>query len=70
MIGQIYWWPLGSRGGISKPFPSTREPNKFLTAGTISRKTSDSTDKFDGQNLLDIAVTNALELLRGQNFEN
>jgi hypothetical protein len=38
--------------------------------GTISRKTSDSTDKYNGQNLLDIAVTNALELLRGQNFEN
>jgi hypothetical protein len=38
--------------------------------GTISRKTSDSTDKCNGQNLLDIAVTNALELLRGQNFEN
>jgi hypothetical protein len=38
--------------------------------GTISRETSDSTDKCNGQNLLDIAVTNALELLRGQNFEN
>jgi hypothetical protein len=38
--------------------------------GTISRKTSDSTDKCNGQNLLDIDVTNALELLRGQNFEN
>jgi hypothetical protein len=41
-----------------------------LLIGTISRKTSDSTDKCNGQNLLDIAVTNALELLRGQNFEN
>jgi hypothetical protein len=40
-----------------------------LLVGTISRKTSDSTDKFNGQNLLDIAITNALELLRGQNFE-
>jgi hypothetical protein len=30
-----------------------------------SRKTSDSTDKFNGQNPLDIAVTSALELLRG-----
>jgi hypothetical protein len=38
--------------------------------GRISRKTSDSTDKSNGQNPLDIAVTNALELLRGQNFEN
>jgi hypothetical protein len=35
-----------------------------------SRKTSDSTDKFNGQNPLDIAITNALGLLRGQNFEN
>ena len=26
-------------------------------------------DKLNGQNPLDIAVTNALELLRGQNFE-
>jgi hypothetical protein len=33
--------------------------------GTISRKTSDSTDKFNGQNPLDIAIANALELLRG-----
>jgi hypothetical protein len=41
-----------------------------LVIGTISRKTSDSTDKLNGQNPLDIAVTNALELLRGQNFEN
>jgi hypothetical protein len=41
-----------------------------LTVGTISRKTSDSTDKFNGQNPSDIAITNALELLRGQNFEN
>jgi hypothetical protein len=34
--------------------------------------TSDSTEKSNGQNPLDIAVcvTNALELLRGQNFEN
>jgi hypothetical protein len=38
--------------------------------GTISRKTSGSTEKFNGQNPLDIAVTNALGLLRGQNFEN
>jgi hypothetical protein len=38
--------------------------------GTISRKMSDSTDKSNGQNPLDIAITNALELLRGQNFEN
>jgi hypothetical protein len=43
---------------------------KKTEIGTISRKTSDSTDKFNCQNLLDIAVTNALELLRGQNFEN
>jgi hypothetical protein len=42
----------------------------LVELGTISRKTSDSTDKCNGQNLLDIAVTNALELLRGQNFEN
>jgi hypothetical protein len=42
----------------------------FPYLGTISRKTSDSTDKFNGQNPLDIAITNALELLRGQNFEN
>jgi hypothetical protein len=42
----------------------------YLLIGTISRKTSDSTDKCNSQNLLDIAVTNALELLRGQNFEN
>jgi hypothetical protein len=33
-----------------------------ISIGTISRKTSDSTDKSNGQNLLDIAVTNALEL--------
>jgi hypothetical protein len=39
-------------------------------SGTISRKTSDSTHKRNGPNPLDIAVTNALELLRGQNFEN
>jgi hypothetical protein len=38
--------------------------------GTISRKTSESTEKFNGKNPLDIAITNALELLRGQNFEN
>jgi hypothetical protein len=43
---------------------------QIVVLGTISRKTSDSTDKFNGQNPLDIAVTNALELLRGQNFEN
>jgi hypothetical protein len=47
-----------------------REALTFLLVGTISRKTSDSTGKCNGQNLLDIAVTNALELLRGQNFEN
>jgi hypothetical protein len=41
-----------------------------LEIGTISRKTSDSMDKFNGQNPLEIAITNALELLRGQNFEN
>jgi hypothetical protein len=29
-------------------------------------KTSDSTDKFNGQNPLDIAIANVLELLRGQ----
>jgi hypothetical protein len=45
-------------------------PSPPPRVGTISRKTSDSTDKSNGQNLLDIAVTNALELLRGQNFEN
>jgi hypothetical protein len=38
--------------------------------GTISCKPSSSTDKFNGQNPLDIAVKNVLELLRGQNFEN
>ena len=42
----------------------------FAGPSTISRKTSDSTDKLNGQNPLDVAVTNALELLRGQNFEN
>jgi hypothetical protein len=42
----------------------------LLQLGTISRKTSDSTDKSNGQNPFDIAITNALELLRGQNFEN
>jgi hypothetical protein len=47
-----------------------RQGIRNKTVGTISRKTSDSTDKFNGQNLLDIAVTNALEILRGQNFEN
>jgi hypothetical protein len=47
---------------------AARKPR--IRIGTISRKTSDSTDKFNGQNPLDIAVANALELLRGQNFEN
>jgi hypothetical protein len=42
----------------------------LYVVGTISRKTSDSTDEFNDQNPLDIAVTNALELLRGQNLEN
>jgi hypothetical protein len=42
----------------------------YAILGTISRKTSDSTEKFNGQNPLNIAVTNALEFLRGQNFEN
>jgi hypothetical protein len=42
----------------------------FLSLGTISRKTSDSTDKFNGKTPLDIAVTNALGLLRGQTSEN
>jgi hypothetical protein len=41
----------------------------YPVLGTISRKTSDSTDKFNGQNPLDIAIANALELLRGHNFE-
>jgi hypothetical protein len=38
--------------------------------GTTSRKTSNSTEKLNGQNPLGIAIANALELLRGQNFEN
>jgi hypothetical protein len=41
-----------------------------MRVGTISRKTSDSTDKLNGQNPLDIAIPNALGLLRGQSFEN
>jgi hypothetical protein len=41
-----------------------------LLQGTVSRKTSESTDKFNGQNPLNVAMTNALEFLRGQNFEN
>jgi hypothetical protein len=47
-----------------------RKAGNRAGVGRISRKTSDSTDKSNGQNPLDIAVTNALELLRGQNFEN
>jgi hypothetical protein len=34
--------------------------------GTISRKTCDSTAKFNGQKPLDTAIANALDLLRGQ----
>jgi hypothetical protein len=36
----------------------------------ILRKSTNSTDKSNGQNPLDIAITNAHEQLRGQNFEN
>jgi hypothetical protein len=43
---------------------------KEIEIGTISRKTSDSTVEFNGRNPLGIAVTNALELLRGHHFEN
>jgi hypothetical protein len=50
------------------PAMQKTKPHTAYIVGTISRKTSDSTDKCNGQNLLDIAVTNALELLRGQNF--
>ena len=47
----------------------------YMKLCQIPRKTSDSKDKFNGENPLDIAITNyaianALELLRGQNFEN
>ena len=63
-VGRWVWDLVKVRGG----------PSIFFLAaprlGTIPRKTSDPTDKSNGQNLLGIAVTNALELLRGQNFEN
>jgi hypothetical protein len=42
----------------------------YLVLDIISRKTSGSTDNINGQNLSGIAVKNALELLRGQNFKN
>jgi hypothetical protein len=58
---------VATRSGASA---SEMVPGETPQIGTISRKTSDSTDKFNGQNPLDIAVANALELLRGQNFEN
>jgi hypothetical protein len=56
----LFWVPLGLRQA---------------QCTIISRKTSDSKDKFNGENPLDIAITNcaianALELIRGQNFEN
>jgi hypothetical protein len=61
--------PQGARGTWERAKP--RRPRRLVVVvGTISRKTSESTEKFNGQNLLDIAVTNALELARGQNFEN
>ena len=48
----------------------TTEENYDIGQAQFHVKRADSTDKCNGQNLLDIAVTNALELLRGQNFEN
>jgi hypothetical protein len=70
----------GVRRGAGAAFEATRnkdqktinnqEGARRIKAGTISRKTSDSTDKPNGQNSLDIAIANALELLRGQNYEN
>jgi hypothetical protein len=65
-------WPLAVRttGLQGRAAISHRVASRISEVGTISRKTSDSTDKFNGQNPLDIAITNALELLRGQNFEN
>ena len=59
---------VSAKCAIPDTYTSQSEPEPEL--GTISRKTIDSTDKLNGQNPLDIAVTNALELLRGQNFEN
>jgi hypothetical protein len=41
-----------------------------MAVGTISRKTSGSTDESNGQSPLDIAVENTPGLLRGQNFEH
>lgn len=61
---------LAGAAGEGAPHPRGSGSPVVFIVGTISRKTSDSTDKCNGQNLLDIAVTNALELLRGQNFEN
>jgi hypothetical protein len=65
----------GSReGGFSNIFLEQKVHIQYSVLfwppiGTISRKTSGSTGKFNGQYPLDIAVTNALQLLRGQNFE-
>jgi hypothetical protein len=60
------WGVIGKRVEVENPNGVSAK----CAIGTISRKTSDSTDKLNGQNPLDIAVTDALELLRGQNFEN
>jgi hypothetical protein len=53
------WGVIGKRVEVENPNGVSA---KCAILGTISRKTSDSTDKCSGQNLLDIAVTNALEL--------
>jgi hypothetical protein len=44
--------------------------DKFNGQSQLTDKTSDSTDKFNCQNQLDIAVANALELLRGPTLLN
>jgi hypothetical protein len=79
-LGLSHYWVFPRVGGVVRraayalgvliTLITDEGPRRFFGLGTISRKTSDSTDKCNGQNLLDIAVTNALELLRGQNFEN
>jgi hypothetical protein len=58
------------QAAVSSQQPPATSHQSQSMVGTISRKTSDSTDKFNGQNPIDIAITNAIELLRGQNFEN
>jgi hypothetical protein len=63
--GFIFLPPMTGAFGLLRP---SYVHNQL--AGTISRKTSDSTDESNSQNPLDIVIANALELLRGQNFEN